>query len=109
MFASIDHPAKKKVGFITLFVVISLVIILSVPEGSNSQMLLFFLIGCGMGYPQGIFYSKLDVIFHYAIIILFGIVSFIFIPNEIQSVLFLLGALTSINMKRDLNVFKNNL
>lgn len=78
-------------------------IILNVPEGSNLQIILPFFIGGFFGYENEKTTSKIDVLFHYIILIVFFIFWFFLVPNKLQSIFFILGALIARSLKRDLN------
>lgn len=91
----------RKMSAILVLASLSILTILTVPENSDVQIFLFFLLGCVMGYPQGNFDTRLDVILYYCTIFLFFVFYFFLIPNKMQSILFLLGALIAINIKKD--------
>lgn len=103
VFKFIQNPIAQKISLIALGIIISVTIILNVPEGSNLQIILPFFIGGLFGYENEKTTSKIDVLFHYIILIVFFIFWFFLVPNKLQSIFFILGALIARSLKRDLN------
>lgn len=84
--------------------IVTIVVVLSIPEGSNLQLFFPFLIGGITSYPQKPFISKLDVTSHHFLTFLWFAAWFFIVPDKMQSVLFLLGALSGRILKQELEL-----
>ena len=105
MFKFDNKSIIQKVALLTVFTIFTIIIILIIPEGSDLQKFSSFFIGSLMDFSRGGFTSKLDVFFHYLLILIFFAFWFFMVPDKIQSILFLLGVLTVSHLSRDLYVF----
>lgn len=105
MHSQNSRSALKKVGYILIGIILSIVVILSIPEGSKVQLLIPFFMGGAMGFisPQSI--TKLDIVFHHVTGLVFFLLWFFIVPNPIESILFLTGILYSRHVKNDLKYF----
>jgi len=105
MFDFIGKSIIQKISLITIIVFFSIIIIVFVPEGSVLQMFFPFLIGGTMSFFPDKIFSKIDVLFHYFLVMVFFAFWFFILPDKMQSILFLLGALIVNQLKRDLKAF----
>ncbi|HLR88640.1 MAG TPA: hypothetical protein VK042_02830 [Atopostipes sp.] len=105
MFKFNNKSIIQKVGLPIVFIVSAICILLITPEGSDLQRFTPFFIGGLMGFSPRRFISKLDIFFHYLLMLVFFVFWFFIVPDKIQSILFLLGVLMAYNLKRDLKIF----
>lgn len=105
MFKFNNKSIIQKVGLLIVFIVSVIVILLITPEGSDLQRFTTFFIGGLMGFSPRRFISKLDIFFHYLLMLVFFVSWFFIVPDKIQSILFLLGVLTLSHLKWDLHAF----
>lgn len=105
MFKFNNKSIIQKVGLLIVFIISGIVILLITPEGSDLQRFTTFFIGGLMGLSPRRFISKLDIFFHYLLMLVFFSSWFFIVPDKIQSIIFLLGVLMAYNLKRDLKIF----
>ncbi|GAA0359993.1 hypothetical protein GCM10008932_10720 [Alkalibacterium iburiense] len=55
-----------------------------------------------MGFTQSKSVLKMDILLKYSLVIIFFLFWYFFIPNPLMSILFLLGALTGLCLKREI-------
>lgn len=87
---------------ITLGVMTTLFLLVVWPEGSDRHTILSFFIGGGLGFTQSKSVLKMDILLKYSLVTILFLLWYFFIPNPLMSVLFLLGALTGLSLKREL-------
>ena len=105
MNKSTKENSIRKAIIIILGMVALIIFILSLPEESNLLILMPFFIGGVMGYTNSKVTTKIDVYFHYILLIVFFLFWYFSLPNNLQSILLLLGALTAGNLRSDLKHF----
>ena len=101
----INHRSTmyKKVGISLVGLILFIIIILSIPEGSKGQLLVPFFLGSTFGYFKQSFISKIDCIFYYVTIFSFFLVWFFFVPDPLMNLYFLMGAIIGLQIKHDFN------
>ena len=101
----INHRSTmyKNVGISLVGLILFIIIILSIPEGSKGQLLVPFFLGSTFGYFKQSFISKIDCIFYYVTIFSFFLVWFFFVPDPLMNVYFLMGAIIGLQIKHDFN------
>ena len=92
----------KQVCLIIFVTCASILFILNVEENSDIQSVIVFFIGMAFASSSQSYVSKVDVYINYLLILTYFLFWYFFVPNKIQSLLFLVGALTMRSFKKDL-------
>ena len=100
---SLNKAIVKKVILILFVIFISVILILRIPEDSDLQLFLSFILGAMIYFTQPQATTKLEIYLKYFLILIFFIVWFFILSNKLQSVLFLIGAIFARNLMVDLH------